>query len=192
METEEGEPADAAASEIAVQDGYLAADAGGTRTGGECDQRHYSAGDQCHGILSSRWPHWDIVNESQMALTSGEKMDLVNIFVCGSGMDSVSNYTSKNMILPLNDLVEKYGSDIKSTLGELLSIGYQGDQLYAIPSNTTMGGDYGFLIRKDYLDQAGITVDESRVYTPEEAEETLLALKEHFGEGYYGDRIVRK
>lgn len=113
-------------------------------------------------------------------------MDLVNIFVCGSGMDSVSNYTSKNMILPLNDLVEKYGSDIKSTLGELLSIGYQGDQLYAIPSNTTMGGDYGFLIRKDYLDQAGITVDESRVYTPEEAEETLLALKEHFGEGYYG------
>ena len=129
---------------------------------------------------------WDIVNESQMALTSGEKMDLVNIFVCGSGMDSVSNYTSKNMILPLNDLVEKYGSDIKSTLGELLSIGYQGDQLYAIPSNTTMGGDYGFLIRKDYLDQAGITVDESRVYTPEEAEETLLALKEHFGEGYYG------
>ena len=38
-----------------------------------------------------------------------------------------------------------------------------------------MGGDYGFLIRKDYLDQAGITVDESRVYTPEEAVDTLLA-----------------
>lgn len=129
---------------------------------------------------------WDIVNESQMALTSGEKMDVVNIFVCGAGMDSISNYTSKNMILPLNDLVDEYGSAIKSTLGDLLQIGYQGEQLYAVPSNTTMGGDYGLLVRKDYLDEAGITVDESKVYSPEEVEETLLALKKHFGEGYYG------
>lgn len=129
---------------------------------------------------------WDLINESQMALTSGEKMDVVNIFVCGSGMDNISNYTSKNMILPLNDLLAEYGPAIEPVLGDLLKIGYQGDQLYAIPSNTTMGGDYGFLIRKDYLDEVGITIDESRIYTPEEAEETLLALKEHYGDGYYG------
>jgi putative aldouronate transport system substrate-binding protein len=42
---------------------------------------------------------WDIINETQMALTAGEKMDIVNIFVFGAGMYKRTKVKTRKRVL---------------------------------------------------------------------------------------------
>ena len=74
---------------------------------------------------------WDLPSTSSLAITSNEEIDLMCILPMGSNMDSITNYTTKNMLLPLDDLYEEYGADIKEAIGELEKIGYVGEELYA-------------------------------------------------------------
>ena len=85
----------------------------------------------------------------------------------------------------MDDLYAEYGQDINSALAELISIGYMGEDLYAIPANTTLGVEYGIMPRQDILDELGIIVDEDKVYTPEEIEKIFAAYKEKYGDGHY-------
>lgn len=51
---------------------------------------------------------WDLPSTSSLAITSNEEIDLMCILPMGSNMDSITNYTTKNMLLPLDDLYEAY------------------------------------------------------------------------------------
>lgn len=126
-----------------------------------------------------------MATESSMMISSGEKLDLMCILPYGAGLDSINNYSSKNMLTPLNDLFDEYGADMKESLGNMISLGYSGDTLYAIPSRISYGGYHVFGMRKDMVDQMDIEIDEERIYTVEELEELLDAFKEQFGDGYY-------
>lgn len=128
---------------------------------------------------------WDLINESTRSVTAGEKLDLMCIFAYGQSMDSITTYTSKNMILPLDDLYEKYGTDIGTALDKEIQLGYLGDTLYAIPSKSNYGTGRAFTARKDYLDELGITADPDKIYTVDELTEIFEKFTEKYGTGYY-------
>ncbi|MCI2048559.1 MAG: ABC transporter substrate-binding protein [Lachnospiraceae bacterium] len=128
---------------------------------------------------------WDLINESNMELTAGDKIDLLCIFSYGQAMDSIANYTSKNMLRSLNDLYAQYGTDIGPVLGEEINDGYVGDTLYAIPAKATLGAGYGFSARKDYLDEMGITPDPDKIYTMDELTDIFQKYKDKYGDGHY-------
>ncbi len=129
---------------------------------------------------------WDLQSESTLAITSGEKMDLICILPYGSGMDSIANYTSKNMLMNLNEVYAEYGTDIAANVDEkIMQLGYQGDNLYAIPVNGVVGVTPTFVARTDLLDELGITIDEDKIYSLDELEEMFAAYVEKYGSGHY-------
>ena len=130
-------------------------------------------------------PAWELINDSNLKLTSGEKLDLMCVFTFGQGMDSLANYTSKNMLRPLGELYEQYGKDIASVLGDEISLGYIGDTLYAIPCKSNIGAAYGFAARTDYLDAIGIHPEEGKIYSTDELAEVFQAYKDYAGAGHY-------
>ena len=54
-----------------------------------------------------------------LMITGNETLDIVCTFPSGSS--SFSSMCSQNQLIPLDDLVEEYGTDIKTNLGELLN-----------------------------------------------------------------------
>ena len=128
---------------------------------------------------------WDLINESNMTVTSGEKLDLLCVFTFGQSMDSVANYTSKNMLRPLNDLYAQYGQDIDAVIGDMAQLGYIGDTMYAVPCKANLGFGQTYTARKDYLDELGITAEEGKLYTPDELAEIFQAYADKYGAGHY-------
>ena len=128
---------------------------------------------------------WDLPSTSALAITSNEEIDLMCILPLGSNMDSVSNYSSKNMLLPLDDLYAEYGTDIDSCIGDLIKLGYVGETLYAVPANYYAGHGSSFVVLTSLLDELGFSFDEEQIYTLEDIEEVMAAYSEAKGAGYY-------
>ena len=128
---------------------------------------------------------WDLANESNMTVTAGEKLDLLCVFVFGQAMDSIINYTTKNMLMPLDELYAAYGTDIAPVLGDQIKLGYVGETLYAVPNVAPLGLGSGFQARKDYIDEMGIEFDPEKIYTYEEIAEIFQEFVDHYGAGYY-------
>ncbi len=128
---------------------------------------------------------WDLSSTSSLMITSNEQIDLMCILPMGSNMDSVSNYTTKNMLLPLNDLYEEYGQDIQASIGDLVKVGYVGDSLYAIPANYYAGHGCGFVAVTSQLEELGFSFDEDKLYTVDDIVEVMEAYKAAKGDGYY-------
>jgi putative aldouronate transport system substrate-binding protein len=128
---------------------------------------------------------WDLPSTSSLAITSNEEIDLMAIVPMSSNMDSISNYSSKNMLTPLNDLYAEYGQDIAASIGELENIGYVGENLYAIPANYYAGHGSAFVALTSELDALGYSFDEDQIYTLEDVEEVMAAYKQAKGDGYY-------
>jgi len=128
---------------------------------------------------------WDLINESNITVAAGEKLDLLCVFPFGQSMDALANYTAKNMLLPLNDLYAQYGADIEKALGMEINLGYIGDTLYAIPAVSNYGLGSSFGARKSCLDAMGITIDPNKYYTIEELEVIFQTYIDTFGPGHY-------
>ena len=128
---------------------------------------------------------WDLSSTSSLAITSNEQIDLMCILPMSSNMDSISNYTTKNMLLPLDDLYEEYGQDIKAAIGDLEKVGYVGNTLYAIPANYYAGHGLGFVALTSELEALGYSFEEDKLYTLAEIEEVMKAYKAAKGDGYY-------
>ena len=128
---------------------------------------------------------WDLPSTSALAITSNEEIDLMCILPMGSNMDSISNYSTKNMLLPLNDLYEEYGQDIHECLGELEKLGYTGETMYAVPADYYAAHGCSFVALTSELEELGFSFDENQIYTLEDVEEVMAAYKEAKGDGYY-------
>ena len=128
---------------------------------------------------------WDLPSTSSLAITSNEEIDLMCILPLAANMDSVMNYTTKNMLTPLNDLYAEYGSDIKATIGNLEKIGYVGENLYAIPANYYAGHGASFVAVTSELEALGLSYDSDKMYTLQDIEDLMAAYKEAKGDGYY-------
>ena len=122
----------------------------------------------------------DLVSQQSLMITSGDKIDLASVLFTG-----LASYVNTGSFLELDDLYEKYGSDIASVEGVAVSGGYYNGKLYAIPSEEKMARSYGFFARKDIVEELGLSFEENKVYTLDDLEELFAAYKAKYGDGYY-------
>ncbi len=104
----------------------------------------------------------DFVTKVNLAIASGEQIDAIQNYIGGVTDAGVASYIAKpGLIKPLNEYIEKYGSNLKKSIPEISwnSITFNG---------TTMGIPYynqqsvfGILVRQDWLDELGIKAPET-------------------------------
>lgn len=88
---------------------------------------------------------------------------------------TVSRYAKMNGIMPLDDLLDKYGKDLTNYLGEkVLSYGVFDGKQVAIPAKRTSLAWIGMFIRKDWLDELGMPIPTTR----DELYNTLVAFRD--------------
>lgn len=113
-----------------------------------------------------------------LALTSGEKMDLV----CIHGM-SLSTLISTGRILPLDELFEEYAKDVKAVVSdEDLRCGRTEGILYTLPTNNDNARASGFAMRKDIVE--ALDIDASKIKSLEDMHEVLVQVKEAYPDIY--------
>ena len=94
--------------------------------------------------------------QTSLMISSGEQLDLVVPF----GQSAFLSLINKNMLEPLDDLLDQYGDNIKEVDKDTLAGGYVDGKLYGIPSINKVGRTYGYVVRKDILDEVGWTKTE--------------------------------
>jgi putative aldouronate transport system substrate-binding protein len=112
-----------------------------------------------------------------LMLASGEKLDLMV-----DGSLNIFNYTvqvAKNQLLPLDDLVAKYGAGITASMDpEYLAAGKVGGKLYMVPTVRDFGGNYSLCMRKDIVDK--LKIDVSKIKTLDDVDKVLRAVKQKY------------
>ncbi|OMF17138.1 sugar ABC transporter substrate-binding protein [Paenibacillus amylolyticus] len=118
------------------------------------------------------WGQWD--NKLNLMISSGEKSDI--IFTA-----AWQNYTvnvAKGAFLPLNDLLDAHGQDIKKNLDPAFLEGSQVDGVnYGVPTNKELAATRGVLVRKDLADKYNL--DLTAVKTWADLEPLLKTIKEN-------------
>ena len=128
---------------------------------------------------------WDLSTTSSLQITSNEKLDLMIVLPLGSAMDALTNYTSKNMLLPLDELYAEYGKDIAANIGELEKLGYVGDTLYGISAQVKAGSGQGMAVISSRMQELGFDFQEGQAYTLDDLDPMFEAFKAKYGDGYY-------
>ncbi|MDO4739758.1 MAG: extracellular solute-binding protein, partial [Eubacteriales bacterium] len=123
------------------------------------------------------WDAWD--QKTSLMLATGEPFDLLHVMEDQKGF---ANYVGQEALLPLTELIETYGQNIKKVIPDWMWDGAKvGGEIYAVPAywteNTT--ATEGLTIRTDWLEEYGIA-------TPETAEELFDAIGV-FQENWTGD-----
>lgn len=95
-----------------------------------------------------------------------QEVDKLNILMASNQAPDISftydqnvvyKYANMGGITPLNNLLAKYGTDLKKYLGDdLLSYGAIGGTQIAIPAKRTILANAGCFIRQDWLDKLGL------------------------------------
>jgi putative aldouronate transport system substrate-binding protein len=118
-------------------------------------------------------PHGDYANQLRIKFSSGDIPDVVQDW--GINLDLLSN----DMILPLNDLIDQYGSNLKKNIPQFVWDGVTIDgKIMAIPegpSGNTPSGRIIF-VRKDWMDKAGV---KEIPQTPEQFLDMLRAFRDN-------------
>lgn len=120
-------------------------------------------------------PAANFSQQIKLMLTSKEKMDL---FITGTlPFLDYSGQLANSQLTPLNDLLDKYGKDIKETLGDYLKAATVKGKVYAIPTYHDEAKPAGFIIRKDLVDK--YKIDMSAIKSIQDVEPVLKILKEN-------------
>lgn len=115
-----------------------------------------------------------------LALTSGEKLDLVNFHTFPGGLSTLVN---NGMATPLEDLVAEYGQGALEMIdASLLPCGIVNGTLYSLPDMKDFATAYGIAMRKDVLDEIG--VDPAEIQTWDDIHDVLVKVKEAKPEMY--------
>ncbi|WP_019004515.1 ABC transporter substrate-binding protein [Cohnella laeviribosi] len=109
-----------------------------------------------------------------LMFASNEKLDL---FVSGVN-GAYSSQVAQGSMIPLDDLLEKYGSGIKEAVyAPFIEAARMNGKLYGIPSNRDLAADRELLMRKDIVDKYHI--DLSQVKTFEDFGQIFKVVKEN-------------
>ena len=95
-----------------------------------------------------------MANTYSLAVSSGEKLDLISM--CPTV--SITQYIRDKMIIPLDDLVAQYGSDIKSGLGDAFAGGMFSDKLYVIATKEPLVNGGGVILLDSIIKKYNIDV----------------------------------
>lgn len=120
---------------------------------------------------------WEIINygsydqQLNLVMAGSEQADIVLPDV------NMQTYAAQGALLPLDDLLEKYGQGIVDVMGMdvLRACSYKGD-IYAIPTNRDLAREYAFFYRKDMNKQYDLGLEEAK--TLDDLEIAFAKLKE--------------
>ena len=127
---------------------------------------------------------FNLSTETSLAISGGEKIDLIlNLF------SGVKPNIDTGCIIPIDDLVDEYGADIREVCGDQLAGGYYDGTLYGVPIAYIGGQDQGFIARTDLLEKYNIQIDPEKIYTFDELGEMFRIVKEGEGDGFYNIAI---
>jgi putative aldouronate transport system substrate-binding protein len=84
-----------------------------------------------------------MANTYTLAASSGEKQDLIMLL---PGYNYMTQFAGSNMIMPLDDLVEKHGKDITAAYGDIFDATKVDGKLYAIPGKDPVVTGRGFYL----------------------------------------------
>lgn len=97
-----------------------------------------------------------------LMLTGNEKLDIVGLF-------PPMNYpglVSKESLIPMDELLEKYGQGIKEAMGsEILKASQINGQTYAIASSRPYSQNYGITMRKDLVEKYQFDLTKIKTWT---------------------------
>lgn len=106
-----------------------------------------------------------------LMIAGGEEFDGMNLV--GYGQD-YSPLLEKQAIVPLNDLIDQYGPNVKKVMGDALYAGtYTDGSIYALPRREKFPEGYVPTIRQDWLEKFNMDMPQ----TIEELEAYLEAVK---------------
>lgn len=113
-----------------------------------------------------------------LALTSGEKMDLVCIY----GL-AASTLVSTGRLMELDELYTEYAKDAAALVKEEDMAANRVDgKLYYLPTNNDNARSSGFCMRRDIVDELG--VDISSIHSMEDMHDVLVQVKQAYPDIY--------
>lgn len=119
-------------------------------------------------------------NQLNLVVAGSEQVDLALIW----GSD-ISSFVSKGALLPLDDLLNEYGTDIQECLGDYLQAGKVAGSSYQIPVNRSLFYQGGIVARTDLLEK--YSIDTSTITSPDD----LDAMFETISAGEAGMSMIR-
>ncbi|WP_018759761.1 ABC transporter substrate-binding protein [Paenibacillus terrigena] len=111
--------------------------------------------------------------------------DLPDVLMLDRGSDIMNKYIASGAIIPLNDLIDQYGPNIKKMYGDTLKKTRSADGKNYYLANWYGLEKYpvfGFLMRMDMLKELGVgdKVNNGEPFTAQEFEELLVKFKEKY------------
>ena len=113
---------------------------------------------------------WDYATTMNLKLSSGEPCDLFQ------GWMNYNTYAANEYFLDLEPYKE-YMPDILDLIGNYVEMGYTNGKLYSVTALKDLPHDQGFILRKDWVDETGINLEE--VDTMEKFGDLLRAIKKN-------------
>lgn len=124
------------------------------------------------------YPYSSYDQQITLMQSGNEPLDL--IFVTNA---NYSSYVSRNQLLQLDDLIDKYGAGIREALGDYLDATAIDGKLYIVPTIRDLAKYYAVNMRKDLTDKYNI--DTSAIKDIYDLTPILKKVKEGEGENFY-------
>lgn len=113
-----------------------------------------------------------------MMIQANEKLDLIHYTpVEGAGY---SSFQTSNQLLEIGDLLNEYAPETVSLLGDLLDATSTSEGVYATTCYRLLSTDEYIIMRKDILDELGLTDKAENMSTWNEFEEILAEVKANY------------
>lgn len=110
--------------------------------------------------------------QTTLMLSSGQDADLLPVY-----MIPLPTCANAGQIIPLDDLLDQYGSGIKEQLGDYVECGRVGDSIYGVTTGRDLASTQGFAMRKDMADRNNI--DYENIKTLDDLHTALKTIKEN-------------
>jgi putative aldouronate transport system substrate-binding protein len=111
-------------------------------------------------LMPISWSAW--AQQTTLMIAGNEKIDVI----FSSNYFNYDSVVAKGELLPIEDLLETYGQDIKKVVdSEILNCSSIGGHLYAVPSTRDFAADFGVVMRKDLVDKYKIDVTSLKTYS---------------------------
>lgn len=118
------------------------------------------------------------ITQLNLALSSGEELDVFAPFTLNT-----TTLANNGQILALSDLLQAYAPETYAQITpEDFACTSVSGEIYAVPSNKDKGYSLGFMMRKDILDEIGVSVDDIQSF--DDLHDVLVKVKESHPDMY--------
>ena len=115
-----------------------------------------------------------IKEKTNVMAAGGEKFDIFYL------SDQYNSLVGKNALLPIDDLLDKYGSGIKEAIGsDILNALKVNGKIYAVPVNKEFAHNYGILYQKEIADKYGLSEQLESIKSYDDLDPILEVIKKN-------------